>query len=258
MPFAVVTDAVGRHLFGVAALTLGGVSLILHATLILKPFPGDAVVLFVTSIAQIGGGAAMQFRKMAPAGATILAAVYTISALSLVPDIFANPGLYASWGNVFYQLALVAGAIVASESATPSTARSKSICSGAVILFGLCNISFAIEQVEFLGRTVSLVPKWVPPSETFWAIATTVAFGLAGIAMLTGYKSLLAARLLALMLVIFGVTIWIPMLIADPRTHSNWSEGVETFAIAGTAWIVADFLAAQSRRLEGRIRPPMH
>jgi hypothetical protein len=214
----------------------------LHSQLILKPFPGDAVVLFVTSIVLIAGGIAMQFRKTAPAGATILGAVYTLSALSLVPDIFARPGVYASWGNVFYQLALVAGAIVASESAAPSTARANTICSGAVMLFGLCNVSFAIEQVEFLARTVSLVPKWVPPNGMFWAIATTIAFGLAGIAMLSGYKSLLAARLLGLMLVIFGITIWIPMLVADPRSHSNWSEGLETFAIAGTAWIVAGFL----------------
>lgn len=246
----------GRQLFGVAALILGAVSLILHAALILKPFPGDAVILFVTSLALIGGGIAMQFRKTASLGATILGAVYTLSALSLVPDIFAKPALYASWGNIFYQLALVAGAVVASGTAAPATTRAKSIYSAAVMLFGLCNISFAIEQVEFLARTVSLVPKWVPPNGMFWAIATTIAFGLAGLALLSGYKSSLAARLLALMLAIFGVTIWIPMLMADPRLHSNWSEGLETFAIAGTAWIVADFLA-QSKPLEGRTPPPM-
>ena len=61
-----------------------------------------------------------------------------------------------------------------------------------MILFGLCNISFAIEQVEYLARTVSLVPKWIPPNGMFWAIATTVAFGLAGVALVVGYKSLLA------------------------------------------------------------------
>jgi uncharacterized membrane protein YphA (DoxX/SURF4 family) len=76
----------------------------------------------------------------------------------------------------------------------------------------------------------------------FWAIATTIAFWLAGIALATGYKSLLASRLLALMLMVFGVAVWIPILIADPKTHRNWGEGLETFAIAGVAWIVADYL----------------
>ena len=114
------------------------------------------------------------------------------------------------------------------------------------MLFGLCNISFAIEQVEFLARTVSLVPKWIPPNGMFWAILTTIAFGLAGIALLVGYKSLLASRLLALMLLMFGVMIWIPILVADPKTHRNWSEGIETFAIAGVAWIVGDLVGARS------------
>ncbi len=95
-----------------------------------------------------------------------------------------------------------------------------------MILFGLCNISYAIEQVEFLARSVSLVPAWIPPNGMFWAIATAIAFGLGGAALVVRYQALLAARLLALMLGIFGVAIWIPILIAHPHTHSNWSEGI--------------------------------
>ena len=63
--------------------------------------------------------------------------------------------------------------------------------------------------------------------------------------MLTKYQSLLASRLLTAMLVIFVVTIWIPLLLADPKTLSNWSEGIVTFAIAGVAWMVADLLASR-------------
>jgi hypothetical protein len=45
------------------------------------------------------------------------------------------------------------------------------------------------------------------------------------------------------MLLIFGFAVYVPLLIADPSNHGNWSEGLETFAIAGAAWIVADILA---------------
>ena len=82
----------------------------------------------------------------------------------------------------------------------------------------------------------------------FWAILITIAFGLAGIALLAGYKSLLAARLLTLMLLVFGIAIWIPILVVDRRLHRNWSEGIETFAIAGAAWIAADFLGGRLGR----------
>jgi uncharacterized membrane protein YphA (DoxX/SURF4 family) len=240
-------DGLGRYAFGAAALSLGIAALVLNDQLISNwQLPGTWAFIIVTSVAQIVGGVAMLLRKSTRLGAIILGIVYLVFSLTFVPDIAGEPGVYASWGNVFYQLALVAGAVVAYGSASPSRPKIANLCRGAVMLFGLCNISFAIEQVEFLARTVSLVPPWIPPNGTFWAITTTIAFGLAGIALVIGYRALLAARLLALMLGIFGVTIWIPILIVYPKTHSNWSEGIETFAIAGVAWMIADILGHES------------
>ena len=84
----------------------------------------------------------------------------------------------------------------------------------------------------------------------FWAIATTVPFALAAVALLTNRMALLATRLLTIMLVSFGLLVWIPLLFSHPRSHTNWSEAAETFAIAGTAWILADLL--------GEYRPNDH
>jgi hypothetical protein len=236
----------GRYVFGVAALLFGVAGLVLHDQLIsMWQLPGAAAFIVATSVAQIVGGAALLFRNASGLGAVVLVVVYLVISLTFVPDVIAHPRIYASWGNVFYQLALVAGATVAYGSVSPPLPYSAALRKGAVILFGLCNISFAIEQVEFLARTVSLVPKWIPPNGMFWTIATTIAFGLGGIALVVGYKSLLASRLLTLMLAAFGVLIWIPILVADPKPHGNWSEGIETFAIAGAAWIVADFLGRE-------------
>jgi uncharacterized membrane protein YtjA (UPF0391 family) len=238
----------GRHVFGAASLLLGVANLALHDQLISNwQLPGGTVFIVVTSVAQILGGVAMQFRKTERLGAIALGIVYLVFALTLVPEILAQPRVYASWGDVFYGLALVAGALVAYGLTAPSAPYAKIICKAAVMLFGVCNLSFAVEQVEFLRRTIALVPKWIPPSGVFWAVATTIAFGLAAVSILLNYKSLLASRLLTLMLVIFGVAVWIPALIADPKTHSNWSEGLETFAIAGAAWIVADFFSREGR-----------
>jgi hypothetical protein len=240
----------GRYVFGVAAVLLGAACLILHDQLISewRP-PGVAVFIAVTSAGQIIGGAALPFRKTAVLGAVVLGVVYAVATLTFLPDIVAQPRVYASWGDVCYQLALLAGAVVAFALASPSVPYAAALSRAAVAVFGLCNISFAIEQVEFLARTVSLVPKWMPPTGMFWAVATAIAFALAGIALVIGYRSLLAARLLAAMLLIFTAAVWIPMLLADPKSHGNWSEGIETFAIAGVALIVADFLGSVQRAL---------
>lgn len=228
----------GRRLFGASALALGVASLVLHLQLVSSwTLPGRAVFLDVTAAAQIAGGISIQFSRSARLGAEILLAVYGLFACTFVPAIFSQPAVYASWGNVFYALGLVVGAAVLLMK----------FANVAIVVFGLCNISYAIEQVEFFARTASLVPKWIPLGGSFWAIATTIAFALAGVSLVVRYKALLASQLLTAMLLIFGVAIWIPMLVAQPGQPGNWSEGLETFAIAGVAWIVADFLADRGK-----------
>ncbi len=110
------------------------------------------------------------------------------------------------------------------------------------ILLGVCAASFTLEQAFYLHATASLVPKWLPPSQMFWAVTTTVLFALAAVSLLTNRMALLAARLLTMMLVIFGLLVWVPLLLSDRHSHTNWSETAETFAIAGAAWILADLL----------------
>jgi hypothetical protein len=45
------------------------------------------------------------------------------------------------------------------------------------------------------------------------------------------------------MLVMFGLLVWLSLILSDPHNHTNWSETAETFAIAGAAWIFADLHA---------------
>ena len=74
----------------------------------------------------------------------------------------------------------------------------------------------------------------------FWAILTTIAFGLAAIAILVNLKAQLAMHLMAFMLALFGAMVWIPHLIAHPKAHFNWSECALTFLVTGAVWLVAD------------------
>ncbi len=223
----------GRFLFGASAVAIGAASLVLHDQLIsMWNFPGAQIFLYVTSVAQLLGGLAMLLPTTAKRGSLLLTIVYAVIALTFVPPIFREPTVYASWGDVFYALALLAGA-----------AAVYGLDSLATTMWGLCNLSFAIEQIEFFARTASLVPPWMPGGGNFWTVVTTVALAVAGIAILTRRQAQLASRLLTILFLAFGVTIWIPMLIARPDSFGNWSEGLETFAIAGTAWIVADILA---------------
>jgi len=107
-------------------------------------------------------------------------------------------------------------------------------------------VSFTLEQVFYLAGTASFVPKWIPPGQMFWAITTTIAFALAAIALLARRSALLAARLLTLMIIGFGLLVWLPAPFADPDKIISWAGNAQNLAIAGAAWIVADFLRHSS------------
>jgi hypothetical protein len=242
----------GRHLFGLAALAFGVMTLVWHnyrdwdQLRFILDARGGPVFLYAAAAAQIFGGGALLFRSSAKVGSLVLGVVYVVLALLFVPRIVAKPQSYDRWGNFFEQFSFVIGAALVygrfSRAWSPERLRR-----AGRILFGVCVASFAVEQAIHLDFTASLVPKWLPPGQMFWAVATTVAFALAAVALLTNLAALLAARLLTAMLVLFGLLVWVPILMTDSHTHANWSETAETFAIAGIAWILADLLGDRAR-----------
>ena len=230
--------SLGRQVFGVAALAVGLITLAWH-----DGNNGHQLryLAYAAAAAQIFGGALLQFRPTVRTGAIVLGAACLVFTLLCVPQIVIAPQIYNSWGNFFEQFSLVTGAAIV-YARWSSTWSQETFCRIGRMLMGICTASFTLEQAIYLGPTVNLVPKWVPPSQMFWAIATTVLFALAAVALLTNRMALLATRLLTLMLVLFGLLVWVPLLFSDPHNHTNWSENFETFAIAGTAWILADVL----------------
>lgn len=234
----------GRHAFGVAALAFGFITL---TWLQYNDWHPPLYVVYAVAAALILGGAAIQFRRTAKTGAAVLGVVYLVFALRCLPGIVAAPRIYNSWGNFFEQFSLVAGAALVyarlSSAWSPET-----LDRIGRILVGICAVSFTLEQAFYLQATANFVPKWIPPSQMFWAVATTVLFALAAVSLLANRRALLVARLLTMMLVLFGLLVWVPLLLSDRHSHTNWSETAETFAIAGTTWILADLLG-ESRRV---------
>jgi hypothetical protein len=228
----------GRRVFGVASLAIGLITLAWHDY---NDWHQPRYLVHAAAAALIFAGAAIQFRRTAKAGAAVLGAVYLIFALLCVPQIVAKPRIYNSWGNFFEQFSLVTGAAILYARLASAGSRETLNRIGRILL-GICTASFTLEQAIYLHATASLVPKWLPPSQMFWAVATTVLFALAAVALLANRRALLAARLLTVMLVLFGLLVWVTLLLSDPHSHTNWSETAETFAIAGAVWILADLL----------------
>jgi hypothetical protein len=232
------SPSLGRQVFGVAALAFGLITLAWHDY---NNWHLPRYIVYVAAAAQFFGGAAIQFRRTAKTGAVFLGAFYLAFCLRCVPQIVATPRIYNSWGNFFEQFSLVTGAAIVYRRLSSAWSREALNRTGRILL-GICAASFTLEQAFYLHATANLVPKWLPPSQMFWAVTTTVLFALAAVALLTNRMALLATRLLTMMLVIFGLLVWVPLVLSDPHNPTNWSETVETFAIAGAIWILADIL----------------
>jgi hypothetical protein len=238
MTVATTDLKLGRHVFGAAALAHGVITL---AWLDSKDGHQPRYVVYAAAAALILGGAAIQFRRTTKVGAAVLGAAYLVLVLLCVPGIVAAPQIYNSWGNFFEQFSLLSGAAIvyAGLSSVWSPERLTRI---GRILLGVCAVSFTLEQAFYLDATAKFVPKWIPPTQMFWAVTTTVLFALAAVALLANRMALLASRLLTLMIVGFGLLVWVPLVISNPHSHTNWSEMAETFEIAGAVWILADLL----------------
>ena len=88
---------------------------------------------------------------------------------------------------------------------------------------------------------------------TFLAALTGIAFILAGIAICSGIRDVLAARLLALMLLLFEGLVEIPPIFIRLHNLPTWGAAVYNLTAIGACWIFAEFLAGRADR--GRIEP---
>jgi uncharacterized membrane protein YphA (DoxX/SURF4 family) len=240
---------VGIHVFGCAAIALGLIELAWgeFATVwhpVPPGFPLRTALVYVVAVCFIGVGIAMQLRRTAGIGLLGAATLYLLAALLWVRRVVHFPMLIGTWLGFAEQFALVAAAVMWYTLMTPSDGawrgRPYHLSRGA---FGLCAITFGLAHFLAVGPTAKMVPAWIPPSQHFWAIATGVAHLLAGLAILSGIRALLAARLLTLMLVGFGVLIWIPRLVNAPHEHISWAGNAVNLAAVGAAWLVADSIA---------------
>jgi hypothetical protein len=236
----------GRIVFGASAVLFGVIALLWHdadtwQTLRqIWSLPFGTFIGGFLMIAQIAGGIGIQYPKTTRSASIILGTTYLLFCLACTPGILAAPTIYMHYGSFFEQFSLLCGAIALYAATDANAARAVVFGRAARVGLGACAISFTLSQVFYFPVTADLVPKWIPPNQTFWAILTTVAFALAAVAILINRQARFAMHLMTLMLALFGVLVWVPRLIAHPEAHLNWSEFGLTFLITGAVWMVAD------------------
>ena len=162
--------------------------------------------------------------------------------------IIAHPLVEGVWEELSESLIFVAGAwIIFSMSAREKKARASfgNVRAGQ-ILFALALPAIGLSHFFYLNLTAPLIPPWLPFHVSL-AYFTGAAWIAAALAILSGVLARLAATLTAVMVSLFTVLVWVPMVIAAPTSPGNWSELCVSAAITGAAWAVAESFGGSSR-----------
>jgi uncharacterized membrane protein YphA (DoxX/SURF4 family) len=262
MPAPKISPSLGLYVFAAAAIFLGVLGFVWSDFAVswqrVNPDVAHHLALArLAAVIELGTGLGLLLPRTRRVAAGLLTVLYAVFVLCWLPPVVAHPAIYDGWGNIFEELSLVFGGLVLFAALAPPVstwARHRRTLSR---LYGLCPISFAIAHFVYLPGTASWVPRWIPPSQMFWAIATAVSFLLAAAALLSGILAGLAARLLTVEILLFGALIWAPKLAAAPHVHMVWSGNAINFAMAAAAWVVSDTLCepAAARFADRPARP---
>jgi uncharacterized membrane protein len=206
--------------------------------------PGRQILAYAAAVWLIAGGAAILWRRTSRAGGWALAAIYSIFAAFWLPRFYTAvhamgwsiPLVIGLLAGIAQQLILVAAGIL--ETSRPKMRPIR-------WTFGLSSVVFGLAHLTGVRQVAGMVPKWMPFGGDFWTVLTGVAFVLAGLAIVAGIRDVLAARLLALMLLVFSVIVLAPRPLAQPHNHVPWGSNAYNLAAVGAAWMLAESLSAR-------------
>jgi len=244
----------GRQVYGYGAIAYGVITLIWRQINSLGNISHPEILVYIAGTVELIGGLTIQWERTKKLGAIITGGVFFIFTLYLLPPIFKMPLVYFPWGNFFEELSIALGGVFVFTSTIRSDSERTAKLAGIVyICYGVCVVSYSLYQLFYLPYTASLVPKWIPPGQMFWAITTTIAFALAAVSIISKRSALLASRLLTAMFLGFCFLVWLPLCIANPHNLTYWISNATTLAVSGTAWIVVDFLS--QRKIPSQVLP---
>jgi len=203
---------------------------------------------YLTAFIELAAGLALLWRRTARTGALTLTAIYSVFTLAWVPKILQDLRNFDPTGNFFEEFSLVVAGAVLFASLAPASSPVSRRESLFARLYALSAISFGFGHIYAMPGLLTWIPKWIPPSQMFWAYATTIGFFLAAAAILSGILAPLASRLLTAEIVGFEILVWLPKLLVGPHNHFNWAGNAISVALAGASWVVSDSICRAAKR----------
>ena len=237
----------GRILFAVSFAILGALSIGIHGFALTFPMVPkwiawhDALSTLFGAILLVGG-VGLLVPRAARISALLLAGSLLLRLLWIkLPHVAAHPLVEVVWEDMSENLIFVAGgwtifSLLPREGGP--LVRLGNVRVGQ-ILFALALPAIGLSHMFYLAQTAPLIPAWIPFHVPL-AYFTGAAYIAAAVAILSGVLARLAATLTAVMVSLFTLIVWVPIIMAAPSNLGDWSEFWVSAAISGSAWAVAE------------------
>ena len=206
----------------------------------------------VCSLVSTFAGFALLWRRSAHLGASILLVLLCIwivwcKGLALVHA----PTELVSWESLG-ETAVIAAAAWSLSSGFGSNGKNDRLAglvarSGPRTVYGLSLIAFGLAHFDYPDLTASLVPAWLP-LHLAWVYLTGATYIGAGVVLLAGRATWLAAALSALQMALFTALVWLPKIAAGARDFGTLNETAISIALATSGWVIVTALRPQAQR----------
>jgi uncharacterized membrane protein len=243
--------SVGQAVFATAMISLGVVGLLYPDFVpVWNPVPAGPpahqLLIYLSAVISLVTGIGFLLRRTAAMAASILLVTLLLWLLLFRLPNFLHAPLFAACWSVFPLMVVVAASLVlyvrfdtASEREHLSFLGSKNGIRIARVLYAFSLIFFGLAHFIDLKDTLALIPHWLP-GHLFWAYFTGCAFVAAGLAILIGFCSRLAAALSTLQIGLFLLLVWIPIVARGSTVPFQWSEAILNAVLLAAAWMIAD------------------
>lgn len=239
--------AIGMIGLGILALIYGDFALVWQP--VAPWIPGRTLLAYASGIIMLFGGIGLLFNATAAWSARILFPYVIIWLLLKVPALIVAPQMEAVWLGFGELAVLMTGGWVLfarlaglrpGSPLTFLTTRNSIRC--AKMLFAISLIPIGLSHIVYVKETAELVPAWLP-YRAGWAYLTGAGHIAAGLGVLFSILPRVAAMAEAAMLSVFTLLVWLPAILAAPKTRLPWTAFFISWIIASAAWVLSQNVA---------------
>jgi len=246
---ALTLFAIGMIGLGVLALIYGDFALVWQPV---APWvPGRTALAYLSGLIMLFGGVGLLFESTVTRSVSVLFPYLIVWALLKVPALVVAPQIEGVWLGFGELALLLAGgwtlfAVFARlrEGSALSFAVGESGVRIARIIFAVFVIPIGLSHLLYVKATADYVPSWLP-YRTFWAYLTGLGQMACGLGVLFRVLPRVAAGAEAVMISLFTLLVWLPAVVAAPRTRLPWTAFFISWAIGAGVWVVAQNISAK-------------